>query len=758
MTKEINATEVFQWNYDAYYNSDKKYIINDGGSRCHAKGTLVRMYDGTTKSVEDIIVGDKVLHPNGIDYNTVIEIHSGKDTMYKIKHKRTGFEDYVCNGNHILALKRRGIKQTGNQKRLGITPKLTQEEKDQWNFISVNDYLKLSKNKQKYLFEELNSYIEYNEQEVTVDPYYIGLWLGDGISSSTISVTIDKKETEIIKYLEDYAEQKELKFINAKSDKYLYRFIDGTNRPNILSKEMSKLDLRHNKHIPDVYLKNSKTNRLKLLAGIIDSDGYNSGRNTYGICMIKKDLMLQIYELIKSLGYYVTFNKYNASMKRNDGSIYNVDSYRIEFNHYNFDELNEYILTPRKQIFKDRDINKSIYHSRFDIEEIGIDEYYGFTLDGDNLFKLASGVIQHNSSKTYSICQLLVFIALQSKVTINVVRKELRVLKDTFMKQDLIPMLIEYGLFDHRYYKGGVEYHFKNGSIIKIYGVPNEERVKGIAGDILYINEGTSLTGGEAAQLMGRTKGKIFIDYNPSMLKFWADDLESEDKVIFYSTYKHNPFLTKSQIKFLESTKKTNPTYYDVYVLGKRGISEFNVYPVWKILDYKPEYFDEYIYGFDYGTKHATTLVRVHYSVENQSMYLEEVLYLEGKSPSEIIKAFNDEDIEHYIPIICDYGGGGKGIILDLQKEGYSAVQAYKGPNSVMDGISHVRNYTIYVDKDSENIQRENVMYRYSERRNSINENPLKINDDTMDAIRYAISYLHTNKITIKEFDGINVY
>ena len=52
------------------------------------------------------------------------------------------------------------------------------------------------------------------------------------------------------------------------------------------------------------------------------------------------------------------------------------------------------------------------------------------------------------SSKAYSICQLLVFIALQSKVTINVVRKELRVLKDTFMKQDLIPMLIEYGIFN----------------------------------------------------------------------------------------------------------------------------------------------------------------------------------------------------------------------------------------------------------------------------------------------------------------------
>lgn len=380
---------------------------------------------------------------------------------------------------------------------------------------------------------------------------------------------------------------------------------------------------------------------------------------------------------------------------------------------------------------------------------------YNAYKDDDIIYIINEGGTR--SSKTYSITQLLIMIALQKKTIINVVRKQLVVLKDTFIKQDLIPMLIDMGIYNERNFIGGTTYNFSNGSVIKVWGVPSVERVKGVAGNILYINEATSLTDSEAAQLMGRTTDKIFIDFNPSMLHFWVDNI-TEDKTSIYSTYHNNPFVTKSQRKFLESKKLTNKTYYDVYVLGKRGISEFNVFPVWNILEERPDYFEDYLYGFDYGIIHATTLVKIWYNMEYKQIYLEEVFYLTGKSPSQIIQEFENNNIDKGDLLICDYGGGGSGIILDLQMKGYAAIQAEKGPKSIMNGINNMLDYEILVDNNAVNIQRENVSYKYAETRNSINENPIKKDDDTIDAIRYGITYIHKYYKHNTGYDGENVY
>lgn len=737
MNKELNIkhTEVFLKNQQAYHNPDKRFIINQGGARCHAKGTEIIMYDGTIKKVEDIIIGDKVLHPNGKDYNTVLELHSGIDNLYKIKHKRTVFSDYVCNGNHILALKKRGVKQTGYQNKLRIVPKLTQEEKNEQNFISVNDYLNLSKNKQKFLYEELNSYIDYNEQELTIDPYYLGLQLGDGISSSTISVTIDKKETEIINHLKEYGKQYNLDFVKVKSDDYLYKFTDSTTKQNIISKLMSTLKIRNNKHIPEQYLKNSKTNRLKLLAGLIDSDGYNTGRNTYGITMIKKDLMLQIYKLIKSLGYYCRFAEYNASMKRKDGSIYNVISYRVEFNHYNFDELNKYLLTPRKKIIKNRDINKSIYHSRFDIIEEGIGEYYGFTLDGDNLFKLESGIIQHNSSKTYSILQILIVLALQNNnFKITVVRKALATSRGSVLI-DLLDILKELKIYNEKNYsKSETIYNFDNGSSIAFIGADDDMKLRGRKHSLLYVNEANDLNFEEQFQLISRCEGKAFLDFNPSDDQHQLYDLINEDKsILIKSNYKDNVFLKKTQIEYYDNLINVDSNYYRIYALGEKPTSNTRVYNHFQKYIEIPqtETIIKHCYGLDFGYTHPNALVEIQITNTNK-IYCKELLYESKLTSSELaekVKILINGD-----KVFCDYSR--PEIIKDLKNNKITAVNANK---EVKQGINNLRKHEIFVHYESENLQKEYKNYNYKTVNGIITEEVIKEFDDLMDALRYAV-------------------
>lgn len=76
-------------------------------------------------------------------------------------------------------------------------------------------------------------------------------------------------------------------------------------KPNTLHTAMQQLNLINNKHIPDIYLKNSVDVRLAVLAGVIDTDGCLS-KNSYEVIQKNKVLSHNIVELARSLGFYTT--------------------------------------------------------------------------------------------------------------------------------------------------------------------------------------------------------------------------------------------------------------------------------------------------------------------------------------------------------------------------------------------------------------------------------------------------------------------
>lgn len=347
------------------------------------------------------------------------------------------------------------------------------------------------------------------------------------------------------------------------------------------------------------------------------------------------------------------------------------------------------------------------------------------------------------SSKTYSICQCIVLIALEKKVVINVVRDTLKSVRDTFWYQDFLPMLKTMGIFDAKNCNLSLtKYTFDNGSIVQCFGATDEESVKGIAGDICYLNEATSIKKGVCEQIMGRTRDKILIDYNPCILDFWVDYLPKEHTKKIFSTFLDNPFVTEHQVRQYIGWKQTDPTRYKVYALGQRGISELNVFKIWEECE-KPPHLDEFIYGIDFGNTHATVLVKVWYATDCKDIHIEEIFYEKNLSASDIIELLEYHNVDKDTLIVADYGGGGAFIIPDIRNADYMITKAEKGQNSIMSGISIMRSYNITISHDSPNVKRENMMYRFAENRNNINENPIKDEDDAMDAIRYAIMRIH---------------
>lgn len=84
-----------------FTGQDLLFVSATGGGKCEAPGTLIRMYDGSIKKIEDIITGDILMGPDGTPRN-VLETHSGYGPMYKISYGKTYEGTQLVNNSHIL--------------------------------------------------------------------------------------------------------------------------------------------------------------------------------------------------------------------------------------------------------------------------------------------------------------------------------------------------------------------------------------------------------------------------------------------------------------------------------------------------------------------------------------------------------------------------------------------------------------------------------------------------------------------------------
>jgi predicted transcriptional regulator YheO len=170
--------------------------------------------------------------------------------------------------------------------------------------------------------------IEYEENPINIDPYILGVWLGDGDSVRPALTNIDipiievwKNYGESIGYNITTSNTKERKTsVNIGTTSFIqsYHIVKpkGSGINNIFKDNLKKYNLLSNKHIPDEYLYNTIDNRLKLLAGLIDTDG-SFARQTYEISQKNENLSNDIIKLCRSLGFYTRFIKGEKSCMYN---------------------------------------------------------------------------------------------------------------------------------------------------------------------------------------------------------------------------------------------------------------------------------------------------------------------------------------------------------------------------------------------------------------------------------------------------------
>ena len=152
-----------------------------------------------------------------------------------------------------------------------------------------------------------------------------------------------------------------------------------------------------NKHIPQKYLINSTENRLKLLAGLVDSDGhYQAEFNCYEITQKNKALAEQLKYLCDTLGFRCSLNEKQATIASR-GYISTVYRLRI---FGDLDSIPVRIEPVRRTGKKARPLKgRADWRvTGIQVEYDKVDDYYGFSIDGNRLFLLEDMTVTHNTA------------------------------------------------------------------------------------------------------------------------------------------------------------------------------------------------------------------------------------------------------------------------------------------------------------------------------------------------------------------------
>ncbi|CAM4138638.1 terminase TerL endonuclease subunit [Nocardiopsis rhodophaea] len=157
------------------------------------------------------------------------------------------------------------------------------------------------------------------ETPLPIEPYLLGCWLGDGSSHRAALTCADAEIIARIRTLGQPVKREA-------GGPYAWTLSDGRrlgrgNGGATLNARLRAHGLLGNKHVPDAYLTASRSQRLELLRGLMDTDGsVNTGPNTPRVEFVSTQYRLAdaVLVLARSLGWKATIKESRASLNGRD--------------------------------------------------------------------------------------------------------------------------------------------------------------------------------------------------------------------------------------------------------------------------------------------------------------------------------------------------------------------------------------------------------------------------------------------------------
>jgi hypothetical protein len=265
---------------ELFYKHRERVFVKCGRKwgKCLKSLSFIRTPNGV-KRLKDVKLGDTLIDMHGMETRvTYVSPLYTQNKTYRVKfNDRT---ELIADEHHRWWVEGNGYKR---------------------KVLTTKDLL----NKKHMNRVPLCEPVQYSAKAQIVEPYVLGLWLGDGKSSCGEFTTADE---DIISSIKSFGYD-----VTTLNDRYHY-YIKG------LMTKLRKIGVLNNKHIPDNYLFGSVEQRTELLMGLMDSDGWVSedfGKTFF--CQKNIVLFNNVVDLFRSLGQRVTVCK----EKIINGEVYN---------------------------------------------------------------------------------------------------------------------------------------------------------------------------------------------------------------------------------------------------------------------------------------------------------------------------------------------------------------------------------------------------------------------------------------------------
>lgn len=176
-------------------------------------------------------------------------------------------------------------------------------------------------NSYKYYVQTTAVEFKENKEKMPIDPYLLGVLLGDGSLTGThrssIEISLGKKKEHILNKL-ILPEGVEMRSTWVESKSYFRVKLTGTDQDgSVIKNILDSIGLlgtsSHTKFIPNAYLFSSIESRTKLLQGLIDTDGNVNKRGLFEFSSVSKQLAEDFANLCKSLGKNITTREKDRS-------------------------------------------------------------------------------------------------------------------------------------------------------------------------------------------------------------------------------------------------------------------------------------------------------------------------------------------------------------------------------------------------------------------------------------------------------------
>ena len=752
--RALGTTEQAQlppWAAD--FDQPSRYKVAWGGrgsAKCLGLGTPILMHDGTLRAVEDVVVGDLVMGPDS-QPRRVLDTTTGESELYAVR--QTSAMTYVVNQDHILSLK----KSTSCQNDVGKifasgNPKSPNGRYPGWSPITnipMTDYLAQSDRWKANFRGYRAGVIHFPKRDVPVDPYLLGVWLGDGLHRELMITSADE---EIVTWLREFSFQKGLNLTsggkpgNAARDYRLAKIPAIHGRLNPVWQGFKAAGVVSNKHIPQMYLANDEQTRLSLLAGLIDTDGTFDKRGTYNITLANERLAQDVKRLADGLGFRTSYvNK--PTICTNNGA--RGQSWRIGIS----GDLHRIpCLIARKKVAADQlRPNKDKMLSYLKVESLGIGKYAGFAVDGDHLFCLADGTVTHNS---WTFARMLLQRAADKPLRILCARELQISIRDSVHR--LLTDLVSAMGLDDKFEVGQSFLRGKNGSEFIFKGLRhNAAEIKSTEGvDIAWIEEASSVSDDSWALLIPTIRApgsEIWAVFNPDQVtdpvyrRFVIDP--PDNAIVRRVNYDDNPWFPPELEAERSYLARVDPDAYAHVWLGEcRTHTEAQVLGgKWCVDIFEPgDDWDGPYYGADWGfAQDPSTLVKCWIK--------ERVLYVEHEAWGVEISLDNTPELFDRVPgaraAIVYADCARPETINHLRERGYAGMTAAKKwSGSVEDGVEFLRSFEKIVIHDRcKHAIEEARLWSYKTDRLTGDVLPaLKPGNDHLmcDALRYALGPL----------------